>query len=296
MRKVLCLFWISVLSLFLVACGGSGESSSSGGDLGSPSALSSDQSEVLGVLNHLRSHAGLPTVVPYTKLMDAANTHSNYLSLNLDNFGHGEIPGRPGFTGVTPIDRAKALGIDSHVGEAAVGLAFGYTATQKIWELISAPYHGLVLVMAPYRKIGIANRPDNTVLEIADFYLHDSSLMVHPCNGVVVPRDSSRGEIPDPLIQFGLSLNTNPTGTPIYISSGSLIKTVNISLIQDGKGSAEDFYPTLTSFNDKNIGSPHLAMGMPISPLTSGSSYSLVVNVTHTDGSLATKSCKFKTF
>ena len=278
MKKVLCYFLFSLFALSLSACDG-GSSDSSSNDLGSPATLNPDQAEVLGILNHLRSHAGLPTVVPYTKLMDAANTHSNYLSLNLDNFGHGEIPGRPGFTGITPIDRAKALGIDSHVGEAATGLAFGYTSSQKIWELLTAPYHGLALVMSPYRKIGIANRPDNTVLEIADFYLHDSSLMVHPCNGVVVPRDSSRGEIPDPLIQFGLSLNTNPTGTPIYISSGSLIKTVNISLIQDGKGSAEDFYPTLTSFNDKNIGSPHLAMGMPISPLTSGSSYSLVVNV-----------------
>lgn len=288
--------WVSVLSLFLVACSGSGGSSSSGGDLGSPSALSSDQSEVLGVLNHLRSHAGLPTVVPYTKLMDAANTHSNYLSLNLDNFGHGEIPGRPGFTGLTPIDRAKVFGIDSHVGEAAIGLAFGYTPAQKIWELLSAPYHGLVLVMAPYKKIGIANRADNTVLEIADFDLYDSSLMVHPCNGVAVPRASSTGEIPDPLVQFGLSLNTHPTGTPIYVSSGSLIKTVNMSLTQDGKGSAEDFYPILTSANDKNVGSSHLAIGMPRNPLPSGVSYSLVVNVTNTDGKVISKSCKFTTF
>lgn len=295
MKKVLCLLFISLFALLLPGCSG-GSGSSSGGDYGSTANLSSDQAEVLGILNHLRFNAGLQASAPASKLMDAASAHSNYLSLNLDNFGHGEIQGRPGFTGVTPGDRAKAFGIDGNVGEAAVGLAFGYSPASKIWSLVSAPYHGLQLVMSPYRKIGIGNGAENTVIEIGDLGPYNANLLVHPCGGVSVPYMSSRGEIPDPLVQFGLSLGSHPTGTPIYISAGDTIRNVDISLSKDGSSAQETFYPVLTLDNDLNIHVPYFAIAMPRNPLQAGVGYTFITNVTYKNGKTVSKSCKFTTF
>lgn len=293
MRKVFCLLLSSILASLLLACSGSG---SSVGDLGSPATLSADQSEAVDVLNHLRSHAGLPTVVPYTKLMDAASAHSNYLTLNPTELGHIEIPGRPGFTGVTPTDRAKVAGIDDPVAESVISWTTGYSTSYKIWSMLSAPYHGLFLTMSPYKKIGIGNAPDNMVIEMSDYGYFNSNLLVYPCGGVSVPAMSSRGEIPDPLVQFGLSLDTNPTGTPIYISAGDTIRSVDLSLVKDGSSTQEGLYPVLTVDNDKNIQTIYFAIGMPRNPLQPGAGYALKVNVTHKNGKTSSKSCKFTTF
>jgi uncharacterized protein YkwD len=70
---------------------------------GSPQRLAYDQ------LNAARQRCGFGLLAQSARLDLAAAAHGNYMSLNSE-FGHGEVPGKPGFTGATPLDRALAAG------------------------------------------------------------------------------------------------------------------------------------------------------------------------------------------
>lgn len=70
---------------------------------------------VLRRLNHYRRDAGLHPLVEDRRLSHAARNHARYLDRNRieisrRQLGHGEDPGKPGFTGVEPTERCEAVG------------------------------------------------------------------------------------------------------------------------------------------------------------------------------------------
>lgn len=73
------------------------------------------QTRALTLVNQRRVLMGMPPAQLSIALNVAAQAHARYLALNFLN--HNEIPGRPGFTGVTPSDRAAFFGFRGGVGE-----------------------------------------------------------------------------------------------------------------------------------------------------------------------------------
>jgi Cysteine-rich secretory protein family len=114
---------------------------------GSPQRLAYDQ------LNAARLRCGFGLLAQSAALDQAAAAHGNYMSLNSE-LGHGEDPGKPGFTGATPLDRALA----ARYAPRAVGediSAGGSTAADAIRNLMAAPYHAKSLLTG-FREVGLA--------------------------------------------------------------------------------------------------------------------------------------------
>jgi len=82
------------------------------------SYLTAGLGDALDFLNRERLRCGLGVLKQNAMLDEAAKNHALYVS-SRSNFGdpHWETPGEPGFTGITPTDRAQALGYAAPSGE-----------------------------------------------------------------------------------------------------------------------------------------------------------------------------------
>jgi uncharacterized protein YkwD len=89
---------------------------------------SSPQQTALELINGYRALAGAPPLILHDAVNQAAGNHANYYVLNfgdpkLAGMGlHQETPGRPGFTGATMGDRAKAVGYSGYSMDENMGL------------------------------------------------------------------------------------------------------------------------------------------------------------------------------
>jgi uncharacterized protein YkwD len=152
-----------VAALLASGCGGGGDHdapptappaiavSSATYAAGSAQRLAYDQ------LNAARLRCGFGLLAQAAPLDQAAASHGNYMSINSE-LGHGEDPGKPGFTGATPLDRARAAGYAPRaVGEdlAAGGSFSGSTAADAVRNLMAAPYHAQSLLNG-FLEVGIA--------------------------------------------------------------------------------------------------------------------------------------------
>jgi len=118
---------------------------------GSAQRLAFDQ------LNAARQQCGFGVLAQSTQLDQAAAAHAGYMNLNSE-FGHGETAGKPGFTGATPLDRARAAGYAPRaVGEdLSTGGSFnGSTAADSVRNLMAAPYHAQSLLTG-FMEVGLA--------------------------------------------------------------------------------------------------------------------------------------------
>ena len=153
----------ATVAALVSACGGGGDDNappatppaasagSPGYAAGSPQRLAYDQ------LNAARLRCGFGALAQSAQLDQAAVAHGNYMGLN-GEFGHGETPGKPGFTGPTPLDRARAAGYAPRaVGEdLSTGESFnGSTAADAVRNLMAAPYHAQSLLTG-FRDVGLA--------------------------------------------------------------------------------------------------------------------------------------------
>ncbi len=103
-----------------------------------------DVERTLGFLriHQLRHALSLPVAFGDPALMRAAQSHAEYLARH--GGGHEQVAEQPGFTGVTPAERAAAAGFR---GEVAGELIHGYTTGQQsIDGLWSTVYHRVPLV------------------------------------------------------------------------------------------------------------------------------------------------------
>lgn len=143
---------LSILSLCLLsACGGgtsSDQNSSSTAqvipDQVIPAALqqaipanypaNSQQSQILTAINGYRLKMGLGPLNQNTYLDQAATNHQVYLSQSWTNgileYPSAEIAGRTGFTGASPLDRAKAAGW-SQASEVSESMIYGVVDFQS---------------------------------------------------------------------------------------------------------------------------------------------------------------------
>jgi len=158
-------------------------------------------------LHQARKALGLPDASCDGALMRAAQAHADYLAAN--GGGHDEEAGKPGFTGATAADRAKAAGFDGKVaGELIHGFTGGIDAVDGLWGTIyhrvpmldpAATAYGLgvakgeriaYVVVAGVPTEPLSPQVIGRVPEVATYPVHEQ---------VRVPTSWDGREIPSPL-------------------------------------------------------------------------------------------------
>lgn len=268
-----------VFIALLAACGGGSSDSQSSGGGNTPGAetpstpgqvvsggtvvtyaAGSVPALALETVNAMIGHCGYPRLSSVRDLTKAAQAHVDYIALNGYQGGHEEIPGRPGFTGVTFSDRIVAAGGTSERAyNASEGVGgFGGLDTRYTTGLVSAPYHQASL-LSQWTEIGIGNAPDpdsaslpagamsNTVVfNYGGSRLNTvltNEVRTFPCDGSTKISSSGGPEVPDPAPELGgrfgpgLNFETNKDGA-IEITSISLrsMTTGDMIPVQQVKG------------------------------------------------------------
>ena len=106
-----------------------------------PASTGDIATDAFNWMNYRRAQIGLAAMKRQSQLDQAALAHANYISLNGSDEGHNETPGKPGFTGATPSDRAKAAGYASGAGENISHTSNEMKGGVFTDILIDAPFH-----------------------------------------------------------------------------------------------------------------------------------------------------------
>ena len=293
--------------------------------------IGSDLLEAFNLLNKERARCGFGMMAQNVALDQAATGHLNYVKKNYAAYGfdHLQVPGRPGFTGVSPTDRALSAGYGSrdktHVSESAAArwavnksIFANGLATSSMRNLLNAPYHALGLISS-YKEVGSAfglvdekNFSSGDVHSLAflilkpariDFFtdfnntqeIADSTIRTYPCQGSVDINRMMVGEVPNPVTPRDLA--TNPIGSSIMIKvkTGNTLLVTNAGMFESSTGAAVVLLPTMTNANDPNrYLQKSAAVIMPDKPLKPLTSYKVTINGTN-NGASFERIFEFKT-
>ena len=211
-----------------------------------PASASQEHDEeiqsALASMNRYRRWLGLEQMSINPSLQAAAEAHAEYYRLNfgdpnLAGMGlHMETPGRPGFTGESMADRARAHGYGGSVNEN-VGLS-GSMEYSLEW-FMGTINHRLPIIDPRYTDIGMATINDGEIVfEVIMFGMPQYRAYSEP-EWVVWPPDGATGvgltfwgEAPNPFP--GASF---PTGLPVTMSfhGEGGISLSDWSIIADGQ-------------------------------------------------------------
>jgi len=229
--KILKLLLALSLIFAVIPSKGFAESASNGN-----STYTKDQQDALKYLNNIRAELGLTAVKMNPYLTKAAANHVAYLYSNT-TWGHNEIPGEKGFTGVNPTDRFKAVGGEMSAGEVlAVGLPSSKDAV-RAW--LNTAYHRSPLINPNTTEVGIAysngiavinmtTSNDNPLEQIAIFPYDQMKDVKNSFNGV---------ETPNPLQQFKI----DESGYIISFQPNFKVQNV-FATLKDSKGNQIPLY------------------------------------------------------
>jgi hypothetical protein len=162
-------------------------------------------SPMTAAVNELRQRAGLPPLQHAPLLSEAAKRHAAYLDRHRDPAqrmaapsAHRQQPGRVGFSGEGPPDRALAAGYAHR--EVLENVSMGYDGLGAALDgLMSAIYHRLTFLDLVADEMGAARGEQSRVFLLGRSDLHglcaappDDALMRQPvdCMGQVMTRDA----------------------------------------------------------------------------------------------------------
>jgi len=195
-------------------------------------------------INAYRALAGVPPLEPHVALLAAAQHHADYDLLNQSdpsawtNGPHGEVNGKPGFSGVMPGDRAVAAGYLWAAGWEVMD--YFDDPIRAVDGLMATVFHRINILTPAHAYAGYGHgRSAVEAVDVLDFGRGPSSpsgppdLAVYPGPGQVeVPRYGA-GETPSPLPP-GASY---PIGYPITIMPiASTTLTVSEAELRDASG------------------------------------------------------------
>ncbi len=238
----------------------------------------SPQRMALDLVNQYRALAGAAPLTLDDRLNKAAQAHADYYVRNygdpsLAGMGlHAESPGRPGFTGVSMGDRAKAAGYNGWAVDENIGLV-GDPKRMIDWCLETVNHRwNLIHPSAANLGYGIATAPKVDVLDIGFSGSRPSVSLptVYPGVGQTgVPTAAYINETPDPAPGVA-----RPLGYPITVSFHvqDNVQYAAWSLMDDA-GQPVQLYTLRKSWLRS------LAL-IPAKPLRGGSKYTAMVSGT----------------
>src|SRR5262245_61220537 len=220
---------------------------------GTPTTPPSSAPEQLALerLNFYRSLADVQPLQLHTTLLAAARNHATYDILNHGdpaawvNGPHGEVAGKPGFTGVMPEDRVRATGFPYPY--SAEVMAHFEDPTRSVDYLMSTVFHRIAILLPHNHFVGYGNgRSSSELVDVIDFGRGATDPTGQP--GVIIYPAANQGgvnlsgasETPS-YLPPGASY---PVGYPITVQpiSGSVLSVAQAEL-RDGSGAAVNVHP-----------------------------------------------------
>jgi hypothetical protein len=144
------------------------------GDTQPPPPIGSPEQIVLDRINFYRTLAGAPQLQPHPALLQAAQHHADYYLLNyadadaMVNGPHGEVAGKPGYTGRASWDRASAAGYPWYAGWEVMHFEDDPVRSVDGW---AATVFHRVVILDPYLEyMGYGHGTSGTArVDVADF-------------------------------------------------------------------------------------------------------------------------------
>lgn len=305
---------LTAATVMLAACGGGSSSTAApstptptpattqtatSADVATPQyAATSAQLAIFNTINADRQQCGFPALTENTTLDTSAQNHAIYMIDNAFAATDTEVSGNPGFTGITYVDRAVAVGYPSSAttagtfGGSAGGSGpltpaqFGLDVEANAW--VSGIYHtGVIFNSGSIVGIGEdeASANGTTNSNAAIFVVHDTATLANapltfPCQGVTgVPFDGLAESPTAP------NVSASGWGTPILVE-GNLTDTIVLATGTITGPSGVTNLQLLDSANDPNhVLQSFNAVAYPSSPLQANTTYT--VSITGTDNGTA---------
>jgi uncharacterized protein YkwD/photosystem II stability/assembly factor-like uncharacterized protein len=140
---------------------------------GSATPSGTPNEQAIAYLNQLRTLAGSAPLQPHPALVQAAQNHANYYLLNANDssawaYGfHGEVTGKPGFTGQWPWDRARS----TQYPWGAVGEVITYV-NNPVWAVdgwMAGTYHRVIALNPTLHYTGYGHGAAGGTVDVMDF-------------------------------------------------------------------------------------------------------------------------------
>lgn len=266
-----------------------------------------DKLAAYNYLNAQRIACGFGALKQNAALDQAAQSHANYVAQNIDAgradaYGHAENPAYPGFTGVTPLDRANFRSY----GGLAVGeeLAAAGPALFVVQGLLGTTYHGLGLLRGE-SDVGIGSSPSSSMnlpivtMEIGLHstaevqYLDSKTVATFPCDGQTSVTTTHGSEVPSPIP--GRDFSANRPGR-VIIASVRVNQTLTVSefsLTPEGGTALKTILLTSATDPNKMLSSNVVAL-IPDAPLAAKTTYTAKLVGTN-NGQAVNKTWSFTT-
>jgi uncharacterized protein YkwD len=301
-------------AFMLTACGGGGGSDSTAStnsaassnlalsqEPNAPQATGNTSTDGFNWFNFRRRQMGLAEFGRSGLLDTAAQGHSDYQRLN-DTITHTQISGRPGFTGVTVLDRLSAAGYTFNqnrygYGEviAAISGTSGFYAAEG---LVDAIYHRFVIFEPMFREAGTGTGsvPNGYTYFTTKFAANGLGPGLGQGKVVLYPFAAQQNvseifysdrEMPDPVP------NQNEVGYPISVHADATATVIVQSFHVRPHGGAPLSARLLSSATDAET-STSVAAIVPYAVLSAKTTYD-VQFVGTVDGTLVDRSWSFTT-
>jgi len=248
-------------------------------------AAGSEQLAAFNYLNGIRGRCGFGLLKQDTRLDQAAEDHANYMALNfpqLQAISHTQVPGRPGFTGVTTNDRAAARGYNGSVAE---GVLFGGTTVSMqvaTANLVVSTYHATAALGA-LADVGFGTRVQGGAFFAVKFgvlqaaqqqRLAGDAVALAPCDGEADWLRIHGPESPNPMP--GVQVGTY--GAPLVVAVRDDQKLTIDQWTITPVGGAPLATTLRIQGQDPNNGvPPHMAVLIPNAVLAPSTTYSVLL-------------------
>lgn len=315
MKKISSLVAVSV-SLLISACGGGGASDSSSPtstvppvttptvipanlqtSVAAPNYSMPQAANIFNAVNNFRASQGLGLLKQDLSLDISTSNHNNYCDVN-KCYSHTEEPGKPGFTGVTPGDRAIYTNYgSSSVGEVAFGISYltpNNVETALVDGLINTVYHRAVLMNQAATDMGVGYLVKSSVVPGSPSPLFTVSLYIdfgmkkiqnNASDFVTVyPRDSQNDvvlfmntEMPNPVPDIAMTQDAVSKGTSspvsIMVAEGKILKIDSFKIKNASTG--VDFSARLINYPADTFVNPNSAFLIGKQPFEKNTKYTV---------------------
>lgn len=233
--------------------------------------------------NVYRARIGVIPLQPHAAIVASTQNHADYFLLNVADtsawtYGpHGEVDGKPGFTGRWPGDRMKAAGYPWFGGSEVMHYIGEPMAAVDGW--MSTIYHRVISLDpgAHYTGYGYGRNAQGAAVDVMDFGSGPTDTgvwsaaqpypLAYPANGQTdVPYSWGGGESPDPLPPGA----AHPVGYPFTLQGVKGTLQVSAAQLRDAAGAVVPTHPSpadCSSFNCYAL--------IAVSPLRANATYTV---------------------